>query len=165
MPIDFKRYPILFVDDEAPVRKTLRYALEDRFSVITESSGERALAALRRKRVSVLLTDHRMPGMTGVELCVQAHELRPHLVTMIVTAYADIGAAIDAIKRGQVSAYIPKPWIDEHLVAALGALITRLDEARTARELGIGGGTGGTCSSSYWDSEGWQNTTDMARFF
>lgn len=137
MSLDLKQYPILFVDDEAPIRKTLPYAIEDRFTVLTAPSGEQALKVLGRRPVSILLTDQRMPGMSGVELCRRAKELQPDLVTMLITAYADLKEAIAAINRGQVSAYIEKPWDDDELTGVLETSIHAIHSVRTARDLGI----------------------------
>jgi signal transduction histidine kinase len=76
-------------------------------------------------------------AMHGVEICARARALRPDLVTMIITAYADdVAAAIDAINRGQVRAYLPKPWT-EQLADVLEVTIARMHETKTARELGI----------------------------
>ena len=132
-----RAFPVLFVDDEAPVRMTFRYALEGRFTLLTAASGDEALDILDKEHVAVLLADQRMPGMTGAELCARARINRPELVTMIVTAYMDIQAAIDAINNGQISAYIPKPWTEEQLVDAIESAIMRVRATRDARRLGL----------------------------
>jgi CheY-like chemotaxis protein len=132
-----RAFPVLFVDDEAPVRQTFRYALEGRFTLLTAASGAEALDVLGREDVAVLLADQRMPNMTGSELCARARALKPGLVTMIVTAYMDIQAAIDAINKGQITAYIPKPWTEEQLVDALENAIMGVRASRGARQLGL----------------------------
>src|SRR5689334_24482036 len=105
MPVEHKLYPVLFVDDEPQNLVVFRYAMEDHFTVLTAQSGAEALQLLQRHQIAVLLADQRMPAMSGVELCARARELQPDAVRIIITAYADIHAAIDAINQGQVSRY------------------------------------------------------------
>jgi signal transduction histidine kinase len=116
MAIDYKQHPILFVDDEPQNLVVFRYALEEQFRVLTAQSGDEALRLLDQHEVAVMLTDQRMPGMTGVELCARARELRPDTIRIIITAYADIHAAISAINLGHVSRYLVKPWRNEELI-------------------------------------------------
>ena len=137
MTIDLQQYPVLFVDDDAAVVTVMRYTIGERFTLLTARSGDEALSILAEQDVAVLLTDQRMPEMTGVELCAFARVRRPDLVTMIITAYADISATIDAINRGQVGAYLPKPWTDGQLVEALQVSIERVRATRLVRELGV----------------------------
>lgn len=113
------RFPILYVDDDRANLLTLCYALEKDFWIITASSGEEALRRLMEEDIAVLVADQRMPGMTGAEVCARARELKPPVVRMIVTAYADIQAATEAINRGQVSRYITKPWKEDELKSIL----------------------------------------------
>ena len=101
MPVDYKQYPVLFVDDEPQNLVVFRYAMEDNFSVLTASSGADALRVLEQREIGVLLADQRMPGMSGSELCARAREIQPDAVRIIITAYADIHAAINAINQGQ----------------------------------------------------------------
>ena len=123
MAVEHKLYPVLFVDDEPQNLVVFRYAMEDHFTVLTAQSGAEALQLLQRHQVAVLLADQRMPGMSGVELCARARELQPDAVRIIITAYADIHAAIDAINQGQVSRYLVKPWRNEELMEILQTAI------------------------------------------
>jgi len=124
MTTDYKRFPILYVDDDRANLLSLCYALEDEFSVVTASSGEEALRRLVDQDFAILLSDQRMPGMTGVEVCARARQLKPQVVRLIITAYSDLKAATDAINLGQVSRYITKPWNEAEL---RGILRTALD--------------------------------------
>jgi signal transduction histidine kinase len=133
MAIDFQLYPILCVDDDPAVLTTYRYALEERFSVLTASSGAAALDVLRTRDVAVLFADQRMPEMTGVEVCVQARRLRPEMVRILVTAYSDIREAVDAINRAQVTRYISKPWDHQKLLLVAEAAIEFVHAQRSAR--------------------------------
>jgi signal transduction histidine kinase len=135
--LDYRAYPVLCVDDEASNLVTIRYALEDNFTLLTATSGEEALRYLAERDIAVLLADQRMPGMTGSDLCARARELRPDTVRMIVTAYADLHTAVDAINRGQVSRYLTKPWRADELVEVLRTAIEIVHIQRTVREMEI----------------------------
>jgi two-component system NtrC family sensor kinase len=112
---------VLYVDDEEVNRRVFVASFQGRFPILTASSGEEALSILSRgaPTVGVLLTDHRMPGMSGVELLEQAREVAPQVVRMILTAFADLQPALDAVNRGQVGRYFVKPWSREELSSAL----------------------------------------------
>lgn len=131
------RYPILYVDDEPENLITFRYAVEDRFDVLTAQSGAEALSVLEHKDVAVLLSDQRMPGMSGVELCEAARQLRPDVVRIIITAYADLEAAVAAINRGQVARFLTKPWRDAELVQVLSASVELAQLQQTVRDMQV----------------------------
>lgn len=115
MRLNYKDYCILYVDDEPANLTAFSYCFEDEFTVLTASSGADALGLMGGHEVAVLLTDQRMPNMTGAELCMQVREAWPDTVRMVVTAYADISAAVASINSGQVSRYILKPWREDEL--------------------------------------------------
>jgi two-component system, NtrC family, sensor kinase len=135
MTVDYKLYPVLFVDDEPQNLVVFRYAMEDHFTVLTARSGDEALQFLRHQPIGVLLSDQRMPGMTGVELCARARQIQPDAVRIIVTAYADIHAAISAINEGQVSRYLVKPWRNEELMDVLRTCIDLVHLQHTMRDM------------------------------
>jgi two-component system, NtrC family, sensor kinase len=123
MAVEYKLYPILFVDDEPQNLVVFRYAMEEHFTVLTAQTGKDALQIMQRQQIAVLLADQRMPEMNGAELCARAREVQPEAVRIIITAYADIHAAIDAINKGQVSRYLVKPWRNEELMEVLQTAI------------------------------------------
>jgi len=133
---DTRRHTVLVVDDDADVLRTLEYALGQRFRLVTAASGAEALDLLAATQVSVLLTDERMPGMSGVELCARARELRPGLTCMILTAYADLQAATDAINRGQVRRFLRKPWEQSTLEREIEGALAQVTADREAQQLG-----------------------------
>jgi CheY-like chemotaxis protein len=113
-------FRVLLVDDDPLVRMGTASMLEDLGHIVAAEagSGAEALAALRGlDAVDLLLTDHAMPGMTGVELARAARALRPGLLVLLASGYADIGT--DADLRWP---RLPKPYLTEDLVAALAAL-------------------------------------------
>lgn len=127
------RNTILVVDDEPDVVKTVQELFRYDYRVLGANSGEEGLGALRRERVHVLMTDQRMPGMTGVELLRRAREASPDTVRILVTGYADVRDVIDAINLGNVYHYLTKPWDPEVLEATLRDAVARY-EASVARD-------------------------------
>jgi PAS domain S-box-containing protein len=107
---------ILIVDDEPQVAGALADVLEDSFKVRIETSPHAALAALEAdKSISVILSDQRMPGMTGDKLFMHAKEISI-ATRVLITAYADIGAVIDAVNEGKIFAYVTKPWHNDDIM-------------------------------------------------
>ena len=111
--------PILLVDDEPEILFSLRGLLRREFDLHTAQGGAEALEVLRRQPVHVIMSDQRMPGMTGVELLRRARAERPEAIRIIFTGYADIKAVVDAINEGQIYRYLTKPWDPDELVALL----------------------------------------------
>jgi C4-dicarboxylate-specific signal transduction histidine kinase len=107
---------VLLVDDDDANLVVCEAAL-DTLDCVTACDAQTALEILRTREVAVLLTDQRMPGMSGVELCEAASRESPETVRILITAYSDLKAAIDAINLGQVRRYLRKPWEPEELSA------------------------------------------------
>jgi len=110
---------LLAVDDEPSVARAVERDLRSRYGreyrVLRAESGDDALAALRESKlrgsmIALLLVDQRMPGMSGVEFMEQAIEIAPEAKRVLLTAYADTQAAIDAINRVSLDHYLLKPW-------------------------------------------------------
>ncbi len=110
MTLDVKRYPILIVDDEQDNLDAFRFNFRKTFDILTATSGPEALAILAEKDVAVIVTDQRMPKMTGVELLREVRAKTPETVGIILTAFTDVDVLIEAINLGQVYRYITKPW-------------------------------------------------------
>jgi signal transduction histidine kinase len=135
--MDYQAYPILYVDDEVTNLQGMRYLLDDRFTLLTTADPTEALKILGAEQIAVLLTDQRMPVMTGTELCAKARELKPDTVRILITAYADLHAAIDAVNRGQIRRYLSKPHSEEELVEALRTAIDFFHLQRTVKDMEI----------------------------
>jgi len=102
---------ILYVDDDHANLVVFEATFADELPVLTAASGAEALDLLARHRdIALVLTDQRMPGMTGTQLAEIVHRDYPDVVRYLITAYSDLGAAIDAINLGQVHRYLRKPW-------------------------------------------------------
>ena len=112
---------VLYVDDEMINLRVFEANFRTRFNVVTTQSGSEALEILaqRAAQVAVLISDQRMPGMSGVELLERARDQFPDVRRMLITAYSDMQAVMDAVNRGQVVRYFVKPWVKDDLAAAL----------------------------------------------
>ncbi len=120
-PIDYRRYAILYVDDEEQSLKYFRHAFEDCFEIYTAPSAAEGYRVLehQRDRIGVLMTDQRMPGESGVTLLEKARKLDPRILRILVTAYSDLETAIDSVNNGAVFHYLTKPWDPELLEGML----------------------------------------------
>jgi two-component system NtrC family sensor kinase len=110
---------VLFVDDESANLLVCEATCSETFNVITAQSAAEALELLKREEVAVIVADQRMPGMTGVELLERVRNEYPDVSRLLITAYVDMPATIDAINRGHVRRYIRKPWEPVELKATI----------------------------------------------
>jgi DNA-binding NtrC family response regulator len=123
--------PILVVDDEPDILQSLKGLLRRDFDVHTANSGAEAIGVLQEFPVHVVMTDQRMPQMTGVEFLKRVKSDHPGAIRVIFTGYADIQAVIDAVNQGNVFRYVAKPWNPDELIEALheaGQVYDRLAE-------------------------------------
>jgi signal transduction histidine kinase len=104
------RHTLLIVDDEPDVLDSLRYLFHRNYRVLTAESGEEALKILHENDVQVILSDQRMPRMTGDVFLGFARRLYPDSIRMIFTGYADLESVIKAVNEGHIFRYIVKPW-------------------------------------------------------
>ncbi|ACY12692.1 sigma-54-dependent transcriptional regulator [Haliangium ochraceum] len=118
-------YPILVVDDEQDNLDAFRFNFKRAFRLLCASSGEEALEILRDNEVAVIVTDQRMPRMTGLELLLKAAEIQPDAVGIILTAYTDLDVLVDAINLGQIYRYVTKPWEAKELRGILTHALER----------------------------------------
>ncbi len=135
MTLDVKRYPILVVDDEQDNLDAFRFNFRKTFDILTATSGAEALQILEGKDVAVVVTDQRMPKMTGVELLREVRERSPETVGIILTAFTDVDVLIEAINLGQVYRYITKPWDAKEVRGVLQYAIERFDLQRDNKKL------------------------------
>lgn len=110
---------ILYVDDERGNRVVFEQSLNTEFHVLTAQDAAEALELLDQHEVAVIVSDIRMPSMTGEELLRIVKERYPQMIRMVVTAYADVEPILRAINEGLVARYIIKPWIRTELVQVL----------------------------------------------
>jgi CheY-like chemotaxis protein len=107
---------LLIVDDEEAILETMTFTFEDDYEVFTSTSANEALALLdKHAPIAVVISDQRMPEMTGVEFLARVFKRAPATQRIILTGFADMNAIIRAINDGHVYAYITKPWEPDHL--------------------------------------------------
>ncbi|MFN8642006.1 MAG: response regulator [Candidatus Binatia bacterium] len=103
-------HTVLAVDDEPANQRAVRRALADEHAVLTAGSAAEALALLAREPVALVITDHRMPGMSGVAFLAEAVARHPAVIRVVLTGYPDVEVLLDAINRGHVYHFLGKPW-------------------------------------------------------
>jgi len=113
-------HTVLFVDDEVNILKALQRLLRhEEMTVLCASRPEDALEVLAQTPVQLVVTDQRMPEMSGVDLLSKVCERQPDVVRMLLTGYTEMDVAVDAINRGQIYRLITKPWNDDELRATI----------------------------------------------
>ena len=121
------RHTILVVDDEPDVVKSVQDLLRLEFRVLGATRAKAAMEIMHDEEVHVVMTDQRMPEITGVEFLRQIRGDYPEAIRLLFTGYADIRAVIDAINQGNVYRYITKPWDPEELEAIIRQAVERYD--------------------------------------
>jgi response regulator RpfG family c-di-GMP phosphodiesterase len=106
---------VLYVDDELHNLNSFKAGFRRLFNIFTAESALEGRKILEVENIHVIITDQRMPVMTGIEFLESIIPDFPDPIRILLTGYADINAVIDAINRGQVYKYIQKPWMDEDL--------------------------------------------------
>jgi len=109
---DYKKFVVLYVDDEERSLTNFTRAYGEEFRILTATSAQEGLNLFEQHadEIGILMTDQRMPGEKGVWLLERARQLRPRVLRMLVTAFADMDAAISAVNTGAIYKYITKPW-------------------------------------------------------
>ncbi len=126
---------VLLADDEETLRENLAQVLrEEGFNVLACHDGAEALRALRANSVDALITDLRMPGVSGMDLIDHALKLAPDAVKMVITAFGEVDTAVEAMKKG-VRDYICKPLILDEVIFKLKRLLAHDDLARENKRL------------------------------
>jgi response regulator RpfG family c-di-GMP phosphodiesterase len=121
-------HQILVVDDEEIVLVALRETLARQgYRVTATASALEARDLLRQQVFAVILTDHQMPEMTGLELLAEARELQPDATRILITAVLNLTTVIDSINKGEVYRFIIKPWLREELLVTVGNAVQRYE--------------------------------------
>lgn len=106
---------ILYVDDEENNLVSFKAVFRIKYKVLTAISGEEAIKILKANEVNIIITDQRMPQMTGVEFLETILDEFPLPTRILLTGYADMNAVIDAVNKGKIFHYLTKPWNEEEL--------------------------------------------------
>jgi len=110
-----ERHVILVVDDEEAILESLEFTLGDEYRVFTATTGAEGLEIIEREDVALVISDQVMPGMTGVEFFERVVELKPFVIRMMLTGYADLQSLQRAINDGRIYRFISKPWEPDEL--------------------------------------------------
>jgi putative nucleotidyltransferase with HDIG domain len=129
-------HTVLFVDDEVNILRALQRLLRNEpMRVLTATRASEALDTLAKEAVQVVISDQRMPEISGVELLAHVRERHPDVVRILLTGYTEIGVAVDAINRGEIYRLITKPWNDDELRSTIRQAFEQADLKHEVRRL------------------------------
>jgi serine/threonine-protein kinase len=119
-----QRPRVLFVDDEPRILLALKAIFRPYYEVHTAGDGQGAIELMRQHEFDVIVSDQRMPVMSGTEVLRWARKLRPRAIRILLTGYSDLNATVDAINEGEVFRFIAKPWTNQQLRDTLAAAVS-----------------------------------------
>ncbi len=132
---------ILYVDDELNNLVSFKAVFRIKYNIFTAISGEEAITLLRKNEVNIIITDQRMPQMTGVEFLESILDEFPDPIRILLTGYADMNAVVDAINKGKIFHYLTKPWNEEELDLAINRAYEvykqKIEEKEMSQKLSI----------------------------
>jgi signal transduction histidine kinase len=131
------KHTILCVDDEADNVDALERLFRRKYNVLKALSAEEALLQLDQNRVSVIISDQRMPQMSGVEFLAQSIQTHPDTIRILLTGFTDIESVISAINSGHIYRYVTKPWDPIDLANAVDKAIERFEIGQQLSEKNI----------------------------
>jgi len=106
---------ILYVDDEQNNLVSFKATFRMKYNIHTAISGDEAIKILKNNPIEIIITDQRMPNMTGVEFLQSILGDFPDQIRILLTGYADLNAVVDSINKGKIFHYLTKPWNEEEL--------------------------------------------------
>jgi len=133
-------YKIMVVDDEPANLRLLERLFRRDYKVLMAASGAEALQLLAQHDVALLITDQRMPGMSGTELLKQSVAFRPHMVRIILTGYTDVSTLVEAINCGQIYKFVQKPWHNDDLRLTVERAIEHYQTNKARHDLELANG-------------------------
>ena len=134
---------LLFVDDEERVLRSLEVLFKQRFRVLSTTDGAQAVEIVRRERVHVIVSDQRMPIMTGVEVLRRVREASPNTMRLLLTGYSDLEAIVNSVNEGEIFRYLTKPWSAKEILGTVtqaAEIALGLEEAAGAEPQGAAPG-------------------------
>jgi DNA-binding NtrC family response regulator len=119
---------VLFVDDEEKILKSLKRGLLDEpYNTLFATSGKEAIEILQREEVHIIVTDMRMPEMSGLDLLRMVKEEYPHIIRVVLSGYTAIDTLLRAINEGEILRFICKPWSSEEFKTIIRQAIEYYD--------------------------------------
>ncbi|MGA1868394.1 MAG: response regulator [bacterium] len=123
-----KKVKLLIIDDELVVQQSCTDIFtekSDQYHIEAVSSGEKALSELEKKSFDIILTDLKMPGLPGLELIATIKKKFPHIAIIVITGYATVKIAVEAMKLGAVD-FVPKPFTSDEIFDAVENMVKRI---------------------------------------
>ncbi len=106
---------VLYVDDEENNLVSFKATFRLKYKVYTAISGTEAIEIVKKNPIDIIITDQRMPEMTGVEFLEEIIKINPEPMRILLTGYTDMGAVVDAVNKGKIFHYLNKPWSEAEL--------------------------------------------------
>ncbi len=125
------RHCLLIVDDEPDVCDSVHDLLRREFRVLKAHSAEEGYRLMQEEEVHIVMSDQRMPQITGIELLTRLKARHPHAIRMLFTGYADLESIITAINQGHIFQFLKKPWQPEELIGAVRQAALEYDRLET----------------------------------
>lgn len=129
--MDLIKHCLLVIDDEPDVCDSVHDLLRREFRVLKATSAEDGYRIMQQEEVHIVMTDQRMPRMTGVELLTKMKARHPHAIRMLFTGFADLESIVAAINQGHVFQFLKKPWQPEELIIAVREAAAEYDRLET----------------------------------
>ena len=126
---------ILYVDDEENNLFSFKATFRIKYKVLTALSGNEALDILEKNQVHIIITDQRMPEMTGIEFLEKVLVKFPDPMRILLTGYADMNAVIDAVNKGKIFHYLAKPWNEEELDLTISRAYEKYQEGAALKDM------------------------------
>lgn len=128
------KHNLLCVDDESDNVDALERLFRKKYTVFKATSGKEALSILKKENISLIISDQRMPQMTGVEFLSESIKIQPDAIRILLTGFTDIESVISAINSGQIYRYVTKPWDPVDLSNAVDKALERLELSLELKE-------------------------------
>ena len=125
------RHCVLIVDDEPDVCDSVQDLLRREFRVLKAHSGDEGYRLMQEEEVHIVMSDQRMPQITGIELLTKVKARHPQAIRMLFTGFADLESVIAAINQGHIFQFLKKPWEPDELVAAVRQAALEYDRLET----------------------------------
>jgi len=132
--MSLEKINVLYVDDEENNLVSFKAAFRMKYCVFVAISGTEALKILAEHSINVIITDQRMPGMTGVDFLEQVLVKYPDPIRILLTGYTDMSAVVEAVNKGKIFHYLTKPWNEDELEATINHAHNKYVENQTLKE-------------------------------
>ncbi|MGC4234367.1 MAG: response regulator [Niabella sp.] len=126
---------ILYIDDEIHNLNSFRAVFRRSYNIFTALSADEGRKILKENDIHLIITDQRMPEITGIEFLESIIKDHPHVPRILLTGYTDINAVIDAINKGSVYKYVQKPWSEEELRTTIEEALKLYTSSKNKEEL------------------------------